>query len=70
VNCGDGSKPEQIQPGLEPFALKHKYRHKGTYTVHATWSDNHGLSNSRDLILVVGPHRAKLATGPGRHHRA
>jgi hypothetical protein len=68
VNWGDGSKPEEIQPGLEPFALKHKYRHRGTYTVQATWSDNHGLSKSRDLILVVGPHGAKVAARPERHH--
>jgi hypothetical protein len=48
VNWGDASKPEQIQPGLEYFALKHKYRHKCAYTVRATWADNHGLSNSRE----------------------
>jgi hypothetical protein len=59
VVWGDHSKPEQIQPGLKPFALKHKYRHNGTYTVHVTWFDNHGLSNSQDLVLVVGPHRAQ-----------
>jgi hypothetical protein len=68
VDWGDHSKPEQIQPGLAPFDLKHKYRHRGTYTVHATWSDNHGLSNSRDLILVVGPHGAKVAARAERHH--
>jgi hypothetical protein len=67
VNWGDGSKPQRIRPGLEPFALKHKYRHMGTYTVHASWSDNHGLSNSRNLIVVVGPHHAKLATRAERH---
>src|SRR5262249_47020999 len=51
VDWGDGSQPEQSQPGLQPFAVKHKYRRAGTYTVHATWTDSTGLSNSRDLTL-------------------
>ena len=69
VNGGDGSKPEQIRPGLEPFALKHKYRHRGTCTVQATWSDDHGLSKSRDLIVVVGPHGARVAAQPEQQRR-
>jgi hypothetical protein len=70
VNWGDGSRPDEIQPGLQPFLVKHQYRHSGTYKVHATWSNNHGLSNSRDLTLVVGPHHTKLATRAERHHHA
>jgi hypothetical protein len=38
--------------------------------VQATWSDNHGLSNSQNLNLVVGRQRAKLATRPERRHPA
>ena len=53
VNWGDGSKPQQSKPGTKPFALKHKYAHAGTYTVHVTWTDSTGLSNSRDLKVTV-----------------
>jgi PKD domain len=70
VDWGDGSRPDQSQPGLQPFLVKHRYRHPGTYTVHATWSDSNGLSNSRDLSLVVASHRAKLAPREARPHRA
>jgi hypothetical protein len=70
VNWGDGSKPEQSHPGIEPFAVKHKYRHPGTYKVHATWTDSTGLSNSRDLTLVVTRHRANAGPRALRHHRA
>jgi len=66
VDWGDGSHPQQSQPGVQPFAVKHKYRHAGTYTVHATWTDSTGLSNSRDLTLVVTPKHAK----PGLAHAA
>ena len=52
MNWGDGSKPQQSQPGLKPFAVKHKYAQAGTYTVHVTWTDSTGLSNSRDLKLT------------------
>jgi hypothetical protein len=70
VDWGDGSKPEQSQPGLEPFAVKHKYRRAGTYTVHATWTDSTGLSNSQDLTLVVTRHRVKSGSQAARPHRA
>jgi hypothetical protein len=53
VNWGDGSKPDQSKPGLKPFAVTHKYDKAGTYKVHATWSDDHGLSRSRDLVVTV-----------------
>jgi hypothetical protein len=53
VDWGDGSKPDQSKPGLKPFAVTHKYTVAGTYKVHATWSDNHGLSRSRDLFVTV-----------------
>jgi hypothetical protein len=55
VDWGDHSKPQQSQPGTKPFAVTHKYNHAGTYTVHATWTDSAGRSNSRDLTLVVTP---------------
>jgi hypothetical protein len=55
VNWGDGSKPDQSKPGLKPFDVTHKYLKPGIYKVHATWSDNHGLSNSRDLSITVKP---------------
>jgi hypothetical protein len=53
VNWGDGSKPDQSKPGLKPFAVTHKYLKPGTYKVYATWSDDHGLSRSRDLFVTV-----------------
>jgi Ca2+-binding RTX toxin-like protein len=53
VDWGDGSKPQVSEPGREPFSLKHKYKKPGTYTVHVTWADSTGLSNSRDLTLTV-----------------
>ena len=53
VDWGDGSKPQQSQPGIKPFAVTHKYAHAGTYTVHVTWTDSTGLSNSRDLKIKV-----------------
>jgi hypothetical protein len=53
VNWGDGSKPDQSKPGLKPFAVTHKYLKPGVYKVHATWSDDHGLSRSRDLFVTV-----------------
>jgi hypothetical protein len=70
VDWGDGSKPKQSQPGLDPFAVKHKYRRAGTYTVHATWTDSTGLSNSRDLTIVVTRHRVKSGSQAQRRHRA
>src|SRR5262249_9642125 len=69
VDWGDGSKPEQSQPGVQPFAVKHKYRHAGTYTVHATWTDSTGLSNSQDLTLVVTRHHAKSGRRPAASRR-
>jgi hypothetical protein len=53
VNWGNGSKPQQSQPGTKPFALVHQYLRPGIYTVHATWTDSTGLSNSRDLTVTV-----------------
>jgi hypothetical protein len=53
VNWGDGSKPDQSKPGLMPFAVTHKYLKIGIYKVHVTWSDDHGLSRSRDLFVTV-----------------
>jgi hypothetical protein len=55
VNWGDGSLPQQTKPGLKPFDVTHKYRKPGVYKVHATWSDDHGLSNGRDLFITVKP---------------
>jgi hypothetical protein len=59
VNWGDGSKQQESKPGTKPFALSHKYTKAGTYKVRATWTDSTGLSNSRDLTLVVTPHHKK-----------
>jgi hypothetical protein len=70
VDWGDGSKPQQSQPGLQPFTAKHKYRHAGTYTVRATWTDSNGLSNSRDLTIVVSRHPVKSGPGTARRHHA
>jgi hypothetical protein len=33
--------------------VTHKYTVAGTYMVHVTWSDDHGLSRSRDLYVTV-----------------
>jgi hypothetical protein len=53
VNWGDGSLLQQSKPGTKPFAVAHQYVKPGTYTVHATWTDSTGLSNSRDLTVTV-----------------
>jgi hypothetical protein len=55
VNWGDGSKPQQSKPGTKTFAVAHNYVNPGTYTVHVTWTDSTGLSNSRDLMITVKP---------------
>jgi hypothetical protein len=59
VNWGDGSQPQRTKPGTKAFALHHKFTQAGTYPVHATWTDSTGLSNSRDLKLVVTPQKKK-----------
>jgi hypothetical protein len=59
VNWGDGSQSQRTKPGTKAFALHHKYTQAGTYTVRATWTDSTGLSNSRDLKLVVTPQKKK-----------
>ena len=70
MDWGDGSKPESSQPGLQPFAVKHKYRRPGTYTVHATWTDSRGVSNSQELSIVVSRHPAQSGPGTARRHHA
>jgi PKD domain len=70
VNWGDGSKVQHSKPGTKPFALKHKYAHAGTYTVHATWTDSTGLSNSRDLSLVVTSSHVSARSRVAVRHRA
>ena len=55
VNWGDGALPQQTKPGLKPFAVTHKYLKPGVYKVHATWTDDRGLSNGRDLFITVKP---------------
>jgi hypothetical protein len=69
VNWGDGSARARSTPNRARFHLRHRYETPGTYKVRATWRDSLGQSNSRDLTLVVGPHRAQLPAGPWRHHR-
>jgi hypothetical protein len=70
VDWGDGTGPQQSQPDRKPFALKHKYASPGTYTVHVTWTDSTGLSNSKDLQVSVAPKLAKpgLAHAVKAHH--
>jgi hypothetical protein len=54
VDWGEGSDPDVIQPGLDPFSLQHSYAQAGTYTVRAIWTDlATGESNSRDLTIQV-----------------
>jgi hypothetical protein len=57
VIWGDGSAPDQSTPDRDPFAVTHTYASPGVYTVHAIWSDSHGVSNSRDLTITVRPAR-------------
>jgi hypothetical protein len=53
VVWGDGSKEEVFAAGTDPFDVQHVYAEAGTYTVHVTWTDSTGLSNSRDLTIKV-----------------
>jgi hypothetical protein len=53
VDWGDGSQPETVRPGQEPFALHHRYQRPGSYTVHLVWSDSAGHANSEELRLSV-----------------
>jgi autotransporter-associated beta strand protein len=54
VDWGDGSPVEyHTDVGISPFALPHTYLNNGDYLVHASWFDNHGEGNSRDLSLTV-----------------
>jgi hypothetical protein len=55
VDWGDGSPIQTSTPDRAPFAVTHRYKAPGTYTVHATWTDSTGLSNSRDLTITVKP---------------
>jgi hypothetical protein len=53
VTWGDGSQPETIRPGQEPFTLQHRYGKAGKYTVHLVWFDAQGHTNSEELSLDV-----------------
>jgi uncharacterized delta-60 repeat protein len=55
VDWGDSSQPDVIQPGLDPFKLRHQYDQAGTYTVRAIWSDTLNGSNFQELSLTVDP---------------
>jgi hypothetical protein len=56
VDWSDGSDPDLLQPGLDPFSLQHSYDQPGTYTVRGIWTDlATGESNSRDLTITVTP---------------
>jgi hypothetical protein len=57
VDWGDGSPVQTSTPDRAPFAVTHRYLAPGEYTVHATWTDSTGLSNSRDLTITVRPAR-------------
>jgi hypothetical protein len=67
VGWGDGSKPAHFSPNRAPFRLKHTYKRPGQYTAHVTWADNTGLSNSRDLNLVVTPRHMPAWLRAARH---
>jgi hypothetical protein len=64
VDWGDGSPVQTSKPDRAPFAVTHRYLEPGEYTVHATWTDSTGLSNSRDLTIAVKPARH---AGHGEH---
>jgi hypothetical protein len=53
VTWGDGSRPETIRPGQNPFTLQHRYGKAGKYTVHLVWFDAQGHANSEELSLDV-----------------
>jgi hypothetical protein len=56
VDWGDGSDPDELQPGLDPFSVQHSYDTPGTYTVRGIWTDLvTGESNFQELTIVVLP---------------
>jgi hypothetical protein len=56
VDWGDGSDPDELQPGLDPFSVQHSYDTPGTYTVRGIWSDlATGEANFQELTIVVLP---------------
>jgi hypothetical protein len=70
VDWGDGSATDQSRPDRKLFSRKHSYAKAGTYTVRAIWTDSTGLSNFRDLSLVVTPSHLPKGPRAARHHRA
>jgi hypothetical protein len=57
VDWGDGSSPQTFRPGTRDFSIPHRYRDNPAgadhYVIHASWFDNHGGGNSRDLHVAV-----------------
>jgi hypothetical protein len=53
VDRADGSDPQTSTPDRDPFEVTHTWTTPGTWFVHVTWSDSDGVSNSRDLSIVV-----------------
>jgi hypothetical protein len=61
VNWGDGTPTQTYFPGLQPFALPHRYEEDGSYNAQFTWFDNHGGSNTRTRQVVVAEVAPTLA---------
>jgi tetratricopeptide (TPR) repeat protein len=60
VDWGDGTAVEEYADlGREPFLVTHQYRNNpsgkpsGEYTIHASWRDDQGAGNGRDLLVTV-----------------
>lgn len=53
IDWGDDSRMHTSHPGVDPFAVGHRYRDDGTYVIHVVWFDEHGEGNSRDLTVTV-----------------
>jgi hypothetical protein len=55
VNWGDGSPVSQSTPNRAPFDVSHEYDAPGTYIVIATWTDQLGRHNAREMKVTVAP---------------
>lgn len=56
VDWGDGSRPQTLvfPPGSSrDVDVTHRYAKKGAHKIHIVWHDDHGGSNSADLIVKV-----------------
>jgi hypothetical protein len=57
VNWGDGSHTQTYRfvPGTLTAAVSHHYHEAGIYTIHLSWGDDRGTSNTADLTATVLP---------------